>query len=210
MTDGPGRPKYPAAARELLRSTLLDAVDHELRVKPWSAVTMADVAREAGVSRQTVYNEFGGRDGLAQAYVLREADGMVAAIRGVVRDNAGDPRRALAAAFGWFLAAASEHPVLSTLAGGEGNEELLTLLTTQGGPVLALATEQLALVLQETWEGVALEDARAVAECVARLAISHAALPSGPAALTAQRVAAILGPYAEQLLRAAGSRTRAA
>lgn len=207
MTD---RPKYPAAARRLLRDTLLDAVDHELREKPWSAVTMADIAREAGVSRQTVYNEFGGREGIAQAYVLREADGFVAGIREVVQANAGDARRALAAAFGWFLSAASEHPVLSTLSGGEGNEELLALLTTQGGPVLTSATEQLALVLQETWAGVALDDARLVAEVVARLAISHAALPSGPAAITAQRVAAILGPFAEQLLAAAGRASHAA
>ena len=35
---------------------------------------MADVARAAGVSRQTLYNEFGAAAELAQAFVLREAD----------------------------------------------------------------------------------------------------------------------------------------
>jgi AcrR family transcriptional regulator len=205
----PGRPKYPAAARALLRTTLLDAVDHILRDRPWSAVTMAAIAADAGVSRQTVYNEFGGRDGVAQAYVLREAAGFVDAIRGVVGRHAGDPRRALAAAFDWFLTAASDHPVLSAIAGEEGNEELLALLTTQGGPLLESATDQLALVLQETWDGVAIADARAVAECVVRLAISHAALPSGTAAQSAAQIATLLGPYAEQLLSAAAARDAA-
>lgn len=201
-----GRPKYPAAARQLLRTTLLDSVAHLLRDRPWSAVTMAAIAQDAGVSRQTVYNEFGGREGVAQAYVLREAAGFVDAIRGVVGRHAGEPRRALSAAFDWFLTAASEHPVLSAIAGDEGNEELLALLTTQGGPLLESATDQLALVLQETWDGVALDDARVVAECVVRLAISHAALPSGTAAQSAGDIATVLGPYADQLLASAQMR----
>ena len=33
---------------------------------------MADVAAAGGVSRQTLYNEFGTRDEFAQAFVIRE------------------------------------------------------------------------------------------------------------------------------------------
>ncbi|MGQ5228634.1 helix-turn-helix domain-containing protein, partial [Streptomyces sp. yara] len=40
--------------------------------RPWSAVRMVDVAAAAGVSRQTLYNEFGSKDGLARALVRRE------------------------------------------------------------------------------------------------------------------------------------------
>ncbi len=39
---------------------------------------MVDVAAAAGVSRQTLYNEFGSKDGLARALVRREADGYLA------------------------------------------------------------------------------------------------------------------------------------
>ena len=38
----------------------------------WSGVTMAALAERVGVSRQTVYNEWGSRDRLAEAMVLRE------------------------------------------------------------------------------------------------------------------------------------------
>ena len=55
------RQPYPVAARELLRSSLLDAACEELRQRRWSDVTMAEVALAAGVSRQTLYKEFGSR-----------------------------------------------------------------------------------------------------------------------------------------------------
>ncbi|WP_415847548.1 TetR/AcrR family transcriptional regulator, partial [Tsukamurella strandjordii] len=68
----------PAAAKPTVRDQALDAVSTVLRGKDWSAVTMAAVARQAGVSRQTLYNEFGSRKGLAVAYVTRFVDGLLA------------------------------------------------------------------------------------------------------------------------------------
>jgi len=38
----------------------------------WSGVTMAALADRVGVSRQTVYNEVGSKEGLAEAVILRE------------------------------------------------------------------------------------------------------------------------------------------
>ena len=51
---------------------------------------MVDVAAAAGVSRQTLYNEFGSKEGLARALVRREADGYLA---GVERALAAHGRR---------------------------------------------------------------------------------------------------------------------
>ncbi|HEV2791800.1 MAG TPA: helix-turn-helix domain-containing protein, partial [Solirubrobacterales bacterium] len=56
------RTPYQEAARELLRQTVFDAARAELGSKPWSEITMADIASGAGVSRQTLYNEFGNRN----------------------------------------------------------------------------------------------------------------------------------------------------
>ncbi|MFI6049448.1 TetR/AcrR family transcriptional regulator [Streptomyces violascens] len=56
------------------RESLLDAALSALAELPWSGVRMVDVASAAGVSRQTLYNEFGSKDGLARALVRREAD----------------------------------------------------------------------------------------------------------------------------------------
>ncbi|MCW3017217.1 MAG: Transcriptional regulator, TetR family [Solirubrobacterales bacterium] len=200
----PLRPTLAEATRGLLRARVLDAVDDLLRQRPWASSSMADIARVGGVSRQTVYNEFGSREALAQEYVLRETDRFLATVQQAVLDHRDDPRAAVAAAFDVFLTAAADRPLIRAIASGDGSDELLALVTTDGGPVLAIATERLAGVMQTGWPGVALEETRLVAECVVRLAISHAALPSGPADLTAASVARLLGPYLDGVLGAAG------
>src|SRR5690349_24634269 len=48
-----------------------------LLTRDWSSITLSDVAKAAGISRQTIYNEFGSRQGLAQGYALRLADPLV-------------------------------------------------------------------------------------------------------------------------------------
>src|ERR1700689_5972481 len=71
---------YPIAARDLLRNTLLDAALEELHQRGWAQITMADIAHTAGVSRQTLYKEFGSRDEFAQALAQREAERFLAAV----------------------------------------------------------------------------------------------------------------------------------
>jgi len=191
---------YPRAARELLRSTLLDAMREELATRDWAAVTMAEVARAAGVSRQTLYKAFGSREEFARAYVLREVDRFLEAVEAAVRAHLDEPVLAVAAAFDVFLTAAADDPLVRSIVSGESSDELLPLVTTQGQPVLEHATERLAAFLDRAWPTIAPDQARLLAECVVRLAISCATLPSGPSGMGADAVAALLGPYLERVL----------
>lgn len=68
------------------RESLLDAAGAALAGRPWSLVRMIDVAAVAGVSRQTLYNEFGTKDGLARALVRREADAYLAGVDRALRE----------------------------------------------------------------------------------------------------------------------------
>ncbi|MGX1881148.1 TetR/AcrR family transcriptional regulator [Streptomyces sp. NPDC055287] len=79
------------------REALLDAALTALAARPWSAVRMVDVAAAARVSRQTLYNEFGSKDGLARALVRREADGYLAGVERALGGGAADPAAARAA-----------------------------------------------------------------------------------------------------------------
>jgi AcrR family transcriptional regulator len=196
------RTPYPVAARELLRNTLLDSACEQLQSHRWADVTMADIARAAGVSRQTLYKEFGSRDEFAQVLVMREADRFLMAVEGAVAAHLDDPAGALAAAFDVFLGAAAENPLVRTIVHGDGAEELLALFTTHGQPLLERATERLTVVLLTSWPLVAREDVRLLSECLVRLAISYAALPTSPASMTATSIATLLGPYVEQLVAA--------
>jgi len=193
---------YPVAARALLRDTLLDAVGELLGERGWNAVPMADVARRAGVSRQTLYNEFGDRSGIAQAYVMREAERFLADVERAIARRPGDPRGAVAAAFEVFLTAASHHPIVHAIATGQG-EGLLALVTTRDSPVVALGTARIAAALAGGWPRLAAADAQAVSECVVRLGISYATLPTGPPRRTAQSLARVLGPFLDEAFAAA-------
>jgi AcrR family transcriptional regulator len=193
------RVPFPEAARGLLRDTLMDAAAELMRDRRWSAVTMGEIAHAAGVSRQTLYNEFGDRRGLAQAFVLREADRFLTAAEEAISEHPDDPRGALTAAFEEFLTSIAEHPVVEAIRRGDGGDELVVLVTAQGLPVLSMATDRLGTFLATSWPRLSPEDARALAECFIRLAISHAALPTAPPPATAAQLAKILGPHLDQL-----------
>jgi AcrR family transcriptional regulator len=196
---------YSVAARELLRSTLLDAACEELLTRRWADVTMADIAVAAGVSRQTLYKEFRSRDEFAQVLVMREADRFLLAVDGAVGEHLDDPASALAAAFDVFLTAAAENPLVRTIVHGDGNEELLPLFTTHGKPLVERAVEHLTAVMLASWPHVQRDDAEILSECLVRLAISYAGLPKGPTSMTAASVATLLGPYIEQLIARGGA-----
>jgi AcrR family transcriptional regulator len=200
MSPARERLPYAIAARELLRNTLLDAARDELQDRRWADITMADIARSAGVSRQTLYKEFGSREEFAQALVLREAERFLEAVQDAVAANTDNPATALSAAFDVFLTAAAENPLVRTIVRGEGAEGLLALFTTQGQPLVEGAAERLTAIIVSGWPLVRREDAELLSECLVRLAISYAALPKGPASMTADSVATLLGPYIERLL----------
>jgi AcrR family transcriptional regulator len=193
------RTPYAVAARELLRETLFDAARSELEHRAWSEVTMADVARAAGVSRQTLYKEFGSRDEFAQAFVLREAERFIGAIEGALDAHADDPREALTAAFGLFLAAAAEDPLIRAAIVGTG--EMLPFVTTQGQTLVEGAAERLCAAIHVRWSQAAEHDAALLAECLVRLAISYATLPMASAGMTASSITELLGPFIDRALQ---------
>ncbi|MFI5004985.1 MAG: TetR family transcriptional regulator [Solirubrobacterales bacterium] len=190
---------YAVAARELLRDTLLDAARAELEHRPWGEVTMADVAAKAGVSRQTLYKEFGSREEFAQVFVLREAERFIGAVEGALDANLDDPKAALTAAFGLFLSAAGEDPLIRAAIVGSG--EMLPFVTTQGRPLVEGAAERLRIAIAERWPQAAAHDTALLAECLVRLAISYTTLPIDPAGMTASSMTELLGPFIDRALQ---------
>jgi AcrR family transcriptional regulator len=107
------------------RESLLDAAFEALALRPWAAVRMVDVAAAAGVSRQTLYNEFGSKEGLARALVRREADGYLAGIDRALAVH-GDARDRLTAAAEWTVSAARENVLVRAVLTGFWSERLPT------------------------------------------------------------------------------------
>ena len=143
------RTPYPQAARQLLRDTLFGAARDQLQERAWSEITMSDIAGAAGVSRQTLYKEFGSRDEFAQAFVIHIGERFLDEVDTAVREHLDDPRAAIGAALETFLRTAGEDPLVRLLLGDDGTGGMLPFVTTQGMPVVQWATARLTAVIQE-------------------------------------------------------------
>lgn len=191
---------YREAARQLLRDSLFDAASRLLADRPWAQITMADVARAAGVSRQTLYAQFGSRDEFAQAFVIREGARFLDEVERAIHAHLDDPRAAMSAGLETFLTAAAGDPLVSLLLSDDGTGGMLPLITTQGRPVLEWASARLREAMRSGWSAVPDEGAELLADSFVRLALSYVAMPRTSARQTAREAAALLGPYIEGLL----------
>ncbi|MFD4031782.1 TetR family transcriptional regulator [Streptomyces sp. NPDC058637] len=105
------------------REALLDAALSALSARPWTAVRMVDVAVAAGASRQTLYNEFGSKDGLARALLRRAADSYLAGAAQALdaRGGLGDGPTELAL---WTIRAARSNVLVKALLTGVWEDRL--------------------------------------------------------------------------------------
>ncbi|MEU9288175.1 TetR/AcrR family transcriptional regulator [Streptomyces sp. NPDC048275] len=185
------------------RESLLDAAYTALVRRPWSTVRMIDVAGVAGVSRQTLYNEFGSKEGLARALVRREADGYLAGVERALAAHA-DARERLVATAEWTTSAARSNAIVRAVLTGCWSERLPS-------PTLSAVPSSSAVPAQRRADGplpspgdmVALVRDRAVAalsgpgvtrgdavelagvcEVVVRLSLSCVAAPAGDGGVT--------------------------
>jgi AcrR family transcriptional regulator len=189
---------YREATRRLLRQTLLDAARGLLGERPWAQITMAEIASRAGVSRQTLYNELGGRDQFAQAFVIREAERFIETVEAAIERHLDDPAAALAAALHAFLHSASEDPLIGMLRQDDGTGGMLPLITTRSRPVLDWATQRIAAAIARGWPLVAERDAALLSEAIVRLAISYVTVPVGPPQHAVQDAVRLLQPFIER------------
>ena len=191
---------YPEAARTLLRETLFGAMRDELERRAWSEITMSDVAGAAGVSRQTLYKEFGSREEFAQAFVIHVGERFLDQVDAAVRAHLDDPRAAINAALETFLRTAGEDSVIRVLLRDDGTGGMLPFVTTQGMPVVVFATAKLYETITAGWPEAPPEKAQLLAEALVRLAISYVTAPSEAPDATAHKAGELLGPFIDRAL----------
>ena len=182
-----------------LREALLDAAADLLPEGGYAELRMADVAARAGVSRQTVYNEFGNKAALTQAVALRTASEFLDGIR--QRFETADGLLAgIHHAVVYTIEHARENRLVAAALGTEAGEDLLPLLTTRGEPILTAAADLAAEQYQELEPGLSAEAAALLAETVVRLSLSHLVLPTHSATEAADAVTAVMAPAIRQFV----------
>jgi AcrR family transcriptional regulator len=180
-----------ADAGPSLRDRLLEAAVGIMTTAGWGRVTMARLADEVGVSRQTVYNEIGTKNDLAEAMVMRELDRFLAGVTRSFDENPGDLIGAIRDSARRVLKYAQDnallHAVVSATHGAD--TELLPLLTTHSEYLLEGA--KLVVAERVASYDIDLPAARleASTDMVVRLVLSHVMQPSGDPAKTADDIA---------------------
>ena len=154
---------------------ILDAAMAAMAVHGLAKLSLEDVAREAEMSRQTVYRYFGNKDALITATILREEQGFLDQMAEAIVVH-GDVRPAMEAAIVTGLRAARQHPLLDRLLATEP-EALLPFLTTGGGQVLSAARPAIQALLEQRLPHLEPRLLRHAADTATRLFISYAINP---------------------------------
>ncbi|WP_155375657.1 TetR/AcrR family transcriptional regulator [Catellatospora vulcania] len=180
--------------RDTTRATIVAAARELTITRGWAEVRMAAVAERAGVSRQTVYNEFGGRAGLADALADAEIALFTAGVRAVMFAHGPHVRAAVTAAVRFALDEAAANPLVHVIltASRGGADPLLPYLTTRSDVVLAAAAVPLLEWAAAFAPAVEPDELAFAAETVIRLVVSHIVLPLRPAAPTADALAGLV------------------
>jgi len=193
---------YAEASRTLLRDSVLDAMRDLLLTRDWSAITLSDVARATGISRQTIYNEFGSRQGLAQGYALRLADRLVDTVHAALDANVGDIYAALLQGFRRFFAESAADPLVISLLTGVAKPDLLQLITTDSAPIITRASQRLVSAFNQTWVVISDADAGVISRAIVRLCLSYVSMPPesdlADGADVAADLARLMAPFVER------------
>lgn len=202
MNDGirPAAPRVPyaEASRVLLRHSILDGMRELLLIKDWSSITLSDVARSAGISRQTIYNEFGSRQGLAEGYAMRLADRLVDAVVHAINTNVGDIHAAFLQGFRMFFSESASDPLVISLLTGVAKPDLLQIITIGSGPIIMHCSSRLTEAFLDSWVEVSEEDAGVLARAIVRLAMSYVSMPPEADHDVAGDLARLMTPFAER------------
>ena len=152
---------------------------------------MAKLAAEVGVSRQTVYNELGGKPQLAEAMILRELEHFLAVVESAFQDNRQNLAEAIESAAFRVLELARKDPLLhAILSSSQGaDSELLPLLTTNSQPLLLAAGDMVRTHVQRYDVPLPEHRVEALIDLVVRLVLSHVMQPTAQPAETAETIA---------------------
>ncbi|GAB3735909.1 TetR family transcriptional regulator [Nocardiopsis nanhaiensis] len=169
--SGHRRPREGTGVRE----RLMDAAYAEVLAGDWAERRMVDIAAAAQVSRQTLYNVFGSKEGLLQAVVVREVNALLDTVVRVLETDGHDPAHAVSRTTRMVLLAARDSPLLRAVV--TGDDELLPVLTTRSAPLLDALRERISWTLGERCPDVDPAVTEVVADVTLRLIVSYSLQP---------------------------------
>lgn len=180
-----------------VRVRLLDAAHDLIESEGWSAVTMAGIAVGAGVSRQTVYNEFGTKHGLAEQLALRELQRFLDVVRQQMASQ-DELVASIRAACDGVLKMAEESLLVRTIVGAapaDQDTDFLKIMTTESGEIVEASVAVVRESINELYPDTPLtpDELTVAVELVVRLVLSAITRPSKAPSEAADDIAWLIG-----------------
>jgi AcrR family transcriptional regulator len=190
--------------RRHMREQVLQAA-HALTIeRGWERVRVSEIASLVGVSRPTIYKEFGDKQGLGDAMVVKEAERFLSGVKNVLDDNVGDARSAIIAAVRFTLDEAARSPLLKAVltsartdaaeVGEDRGTGVLPLLTTSSS-MLHTASQTLSGWFNEHFPDIDRDEVADGVDALVRLVVSHLVLPDGNPHETGRRISTVALRY---------------
>ncbi|WP_030763489.1 TetR/AcrR family transcriptional regulator [Streptomyces griseus] len=186
--------RFRESVRSLLREQVLDAAYALVAADGWGMLRMTAIARSAGISRQTLYNEFGSKEAIGGALVQRELERFLLGIQRELEAHRGRLEAAARAGVEYTLQQAVDNPLIKSvlLAARDGSDgDLLAYLTTRTEPVFGTAMALLDAYAVEAWPDVDEESRGLAVETIVRLTVSHIVQPVAAPQDSARRIARV-------------------
>jgi len=186
-----------------LEGRILDAAVEAALVHGLTRLSVADVAKRAGISRPTLYKRHPSKEALVAAAVMREAALVIEAVERAVDavDRAEGPKAALRVG---VLTELRDHPLLDRVVRTEP-EMLVPTLTTDDGLILSVIRPPIEALIVDRFSSLDAVSCRRVADMLTRLLLSYALnAPDDPPDVVATVLADVVVDGAISLARGAG------
>ncbi|NYG59114.1 AcrR family transcriptional regulator [Nocardioides daedukensis] len=151
--EGAGGETFRNKVHGLLRASILDAAWARANESTWGQVRIADIARDVGVSRQTIYNEFGTKDQLSLAIFHRELERFLVELEAQIQaaDRFSD---AVRQGLTWMLDETAGHKMVGRMLADARNgstDGLIPILTLRSDLIIVPVRTRLAAIIKGRW-----------------------------------------------------------
>lgn len=164
-------PAFYAELRALRLERVLDAAVDIISEDGWDGLSMTEVAKRSGVTRQSIYKDVGTKATLGRAVVDREVGHFLTRVRAALATYPGALEDGIAAAARSVLEHGRANAVLAAVLQPGHDAGLLALVTVHPDAVLGQAIDTVGSLL----DGAASE---ALVDSVVRLTVSHLLQPT--------------------------------
>jgi AcrR family transcriptional regulator len=178
-----------------LRGLVVEAASELSLEVGWSAVTMAHLASQVGVSRQTIYNEVGSKAELARLVVLAANDRLLSLMGGVFDRSHAPASDEVRGGIRRMIATIAADPMLSALTAALHGVDsgALPIAHLEAEELLADLADALARNLGDLELELTEAECSIVSSALVRLVLCAAVQPGGTPARAADDLAWVAG-----------------